>query len=123
MNVLVARKAIQAIGKIALRLPGRANTCTHKLISLLSMEISHVTSEALVSLASELHTCMFISRCIKGTFNLLDVLREFDTLVEVILPHLPTSFKVITEEDGKSALIWMLGEYGEVIHVLSGVLS
>ena len=41
--------------------------------------------------------------------------------MEVILPHLPTSFKVITEEDGKSALIWMLGEYGEVIHVLPGV--
>ena len=68
VNVLVARKAIQAIGKIALRLPGRANTCTHKLISLLSMEISHVTSEALISLASELCACMYvcISRWING---------------------------------------------------------
>ena len=53
VNVLVARKAIQAIGKIALRLPGRANTCTEKLLSLISMEISHVTCEALVSLASK----------------------------------------------------------------------
>ena len=57
MNVLVARKAIQAVGKIALRLPGRANTCTDKLISLLAMEISHVSCEALVSLASEF-TCV-----------------------------------------------------------------
>lgn len=51
---------------------------------------------------------------ISVALNLLDVLREFDTLVEVILPHLPTSFKGVTEEDGKSALIWILGEYGEV---------
>ena len=50
----MARKAVGAVGRIALRLPGRANTCTYKLVSLLSMEISHITSEALISLASEL---------------------------------------------------------------------
>lgn len=54
VNMFVARKAIQAIGKIALRLPGRANTCTQKLISLISMEIGHVTSQALICLASKL---------------------------------------------------------------------
>ena len=43
-----------------------------------------------------------------------DVLREFDTLVEVIIPQLPASFKGITNADGKCALIWILGEYGEV---------
>ena len=47
-------------------------------------------------------------------FVFADVLREFDTLVEVIIPQLPDSFKGITDADGKSALIWILGEYGEV---------
>lgn len=54
VNVLVARKAIQAIGKIALRVPARANTCADKLVSLLAMEIDYVTAETLISLASEL---------------------------------------------------------------------
>ena len=53
VNVLVARKAIQAIGKIALRVSARANTCADKLVSLLAMEIEYVTAETLVSLASE----------------------------------------------------------------------
>ena len=53
--MLVARKAVRAVGRIALRLPERANTCADKLMSLLSMEISYVTSEALIALASEIH--------------------------------------------------------------------
>ena len=55
VDVLVARKAVRAVGRIALRLPERANTCADKLMSLLSMEISYVTSEALIALASEIH--------------------------------------------------------------------
>ena len=76
------------------------------------MSLAKLSSPSPVSCV---HACM----CVlvdesMGTFAMLDVLREFDTLVEVILPHLPTSFKAMTEEDGKSALIWILGEYGEV---------
>jgi hypothetical protein len=54
VNVLVARKAIEAVGKIALRVAARANTCADKLVSLLAMEIDYVTAETLISLASEL---------------------------------------------------------------------
>ena len=53
VNVLVARKAIQAIGCIALRLHARANTCVDKLLSLFTMEIDYVTSETLVATTSE----------------------------------------------------------------------
>ena len=60
VNVFVARKAIQAIGKIALRVSARANTCADKLVSLLSMEIDYVTAETLVSLASKTSTIKMI---------------------------------------------------------------
>ena len=53
VNVLVAGKAIQAISQIALCLSARANTCVDKLLSLLTMEIDHITSEALVAMTSE----------------------------------------------------------------------
>lgn len=53
VNSLVARHAIQAVGRIALRLPARANICIDKLLSLLTMEIDYVTSETLVVMTSE----------------------------------------------------------------------
>jgi len=53
VNVMVARKAIQAIGRIALRLSTRANTCVDKLLALLIMEIDYITAETLVAMTSE----------------------------------------------------------------------
>ena len=44
----------------------------------------------------------------------VDILRKFDTMMESVIPQLPTSFEDVSDPDGKSALIWMLGEYGEV---------
>ena len=43
-----------------------------------------------------------------------DILRKFDNMVEVILPQLPSDFDSITDPEGKAALLWILGEYGEV---------
>lgn len=57
MNCLVARSAIQAVGKIALRIPSRANTCVDKLLSLLTLDIDYVTSETLVVMTSEWEGC------------------------------------------------------------------
>jgi AP-4 complex subunit beta-1 len=42
-----------------------------------------------------------------------DILRKFDDMIEVILPQLPTSFDTVTDPEGKAALLWILGEYGE----------
>ncbi len=53
VNALVARKSIQAVGKIALRLPARANACVDRLLSLLVLNINYVTSEILVVMSSE----------------------------------------------------------------------
>ncbi len=117
MNSLVARHAIEAVGKIALRLPARANICVDKLLSLLNLEIDYVTSEALVVMTSE-----YVS-WEEGLGEVLnppplflhvDILRKFDNMVEVILPQLPNDFDSITDPEGKAALLWILGEYGEV---------
>ena len=49
----------------------------------------------------------------------VDILRKFDDMIEVILPQLPTTFDSIHDPEGRAALIWILGEYGEVhrVHV------
>ena len=46
--------------------------------------------------------------------NLTDILRKFDNMVEVIVPKLPTSLENVTDPEGRTALLWILGEYGEV---------
>ena len=43
-----------------------------------------------------------------------DILRKFDNLVEVILPQLPASYEAVPDPEGRAALTWILGEYGEV---------
>ena len=42
------------------------------------------------------------------------ILRQDESLEELILPELPKNSSVISEVEGKAALIWILGEYGEV---------
>ena len=53
MSALVARKAIQAVGKIALKLPARANACVDKLLSLFNFETDYITSEILIVMTSK----------------------------------------------------------------------
>ena len=53
----MAQKAIKAIGIIALQLPPLANMCVDKLLSLLVMEIDHITSEVMVTMTSEHKQC------------------------------------------------------------------
>ena len=43
-----------------------------------------------------------------------DILRKFDDMLESVLPKLPVSFNEISDPEGKAALLWILGEYGEV---------
>ena len=65
-----------------------------------------------------MHTLVLCSGAYTNTIFhfvcVLDILRKFDDMIEVILPQLPTSFDSITNPEGRAALIWILGEYGEV---------
>lgn len=95
VNILVCKQAISSIGSVALRLPELAHTCVKKLLSLLSYNISCVTSNVLMCLTS--------------------ILRQDESLEELILPELPKNSSIISEVEGKAALIWILGEYGETL--------
>lgn len=64
---LVAVKAIQAVGRIAVRLPDCCEVCVDKLVSLITLTADHVVSEALVALSSK---CSNIAS--NGTFTIDD---------------------------------------------------
>lgn len=54
-NHTTARKSIEALATIAQRIPAKANTCVDRLLSLLTLQVDHITAETLVALTSKLH--------------------------------------------------------------------
>jgi AP-4 complex subunit beta-1 len=95
VNVLVSRKSIEALGTMALKIPEHAQTCVVKLLSLLSLEVKHITSETL--------------------FAFTKILRNYESMLEVVLPSLPKSVEDDVTDRGKAAYIWILGEFGDLI--------
>lgn len=91
-------------------LSARANACVDKLMALLSMEIDHITSESIITITSI--QCYIVVYLIMYQF--VDILRKYENTHETILPRLPSCYDVMTRHQGKAALIWIIGEYGEV---------
>lgn len=93
VNTHVAQMAIQAIGKISVRIGSQANICVDTLLALLNMEIDHITSETVTTMTN--------------------VLRKYEEMHEMILPRLTNCYDIMSSPQGKSSLIWIIGEFGE----------
>ena len=64
VNTHVAQMAIQAIGKISVRIGSQANICVDSLLALLNMEIDHITSETVTTMTSKFIVHVnFLSHC------------------------------------------------------------
>ena len=57
---------------------------------------------------------IYVVPCYSGVLLRTGILRQDESLEELILPELPKNSSIISEVEGKAALIWILGEYGEV---------
>ncbi|ETO31638.1 hypothetical protein RFI_05481 [Reticulomyxa filosa] len=93
VQVEIARLAVQSIGKIAIRVEDSLNTALQHLISFLEMSQDYVISE----------TCV----CVKN------ILRKYPQTYEQILQQLKSNMRNVEEENGKCAVLWLLGEYGD----------
>ncbi|XP_065834378.1 uncharacterized protein [Oscarella lobularis] len=93
VNIEMARRSIRAVGKIAMLHSSCADHCRMKLLALLSLEVSYVSSEVLIVMK--------------------DLVRKYVDAADDIVQHLPASAALVTDAEGKAALIWTLGEYGE----------
>jgi len=95
----LGRSSVRAMGRIACRNVGGegcADSIARRLVDMLDLDISHVSSEAATALA-----CM---------------LRKHPSLKEVISPPLPRALKYMTESSGKASLVYLLGECGDIIN-------
>jgi AP-4 complex subunit beta-1 len=81
---------------IAIRLPEMAPTVCQNLRQFLAMQISYVTIETLKALR--------------------DILRRYPAQINEFLPFLgPKLCNEVIDVEGKTALCWILGQFGECI--------
>lgn len=91
----LSRRSIQAIGKIAMRVPVLAVDMIQRLIELMDLDIAYVRAEAV---------------------NVMkDLIRLYPDMRGHFFPYLPRCLKQIDEVEPRVALIWMLGEFGNEI--------
>lgn len=89
----LAKKAIQALGEIAMHVEGVADEMMQGLVQILEeTEVNHLRAQA----------CIVIS----------DLLRIHPRLSDLVLPHLAKYLRRVDDSEAKAALVWMVGEFG-----------
>lgn len=91
----ISRRAIGAIGKIAVRVPSTAEMIVGSLTSLLELDIDYVSTEAAVVMK--------------------DLVRKYPDQFQRTAGAVERCLKIVTEPEGKCAILWILGEYGNQI--------
>merc|ERR1719253_1129339 len=91
----ISRRAIRAIGKVAVRVPSTAELIVGSLTNLLELDIDYVSTEAAVVMK--------------------DLVRKYPDQFQRASGAVERCIKIVTEAEGKCAVLWILGEYGLLI--------
>ena len=93
----VAAQAVVAVGNIALNVPAAVDTAIATLLEVLDldMEADWVLSQT--------------------TMVMQSLLRRYPARASSVIPSLHKALRQVTDPDGRSAVVWMLGEYGEIL--------
>ena len=97
-NEKLSRLAIRSMGRIACSGqggPGAAEAIARRLVDMLDSVLEHVSSEAACSLTL--------------------MVRKHASLKTLVSPPLVRSLKYVTEPAGKAAVIYLVGECGEIV--------
>ena len=98
------RKAVNLIGKCAIKLEHSAQKCVDVLVDLIKAEVDYVVQE-----------CIVVIR---------DIYRRYPNRYEDILGLICTSLGETTlEAEAKAAMVWIVGEYADRIDNSDEVLS
>ncbi|VEU22408.1 DEKNAAC103711 [Brettanomyces naardenensis] len=103
IDVQMVRKSIRAIGNLAVKIDGTSEKCVSVLADLLSNSIPHVVEEIAI-----------IAR---------DILRKYPGRFDHIIQLLVDRIDLVTEQDSRASMIWILGEYGSSISNSVALLS
>ena len=95
IDVEFVKKAIQAIGRCAIKLEKTVDKCVNALVDLVKMKVQYAVQEILIVMK--------------------DIFRRYPNRFEMVIKDLFNNIEELDNPDSKSAFIWILGEYAEKI--------
>ncbi|KAK9476042.1 adaptin N terminal region-domain-containing protein [Lipomyces japonicus] len=95
IDVQFVRKAVRAIGKLAIKIEAAARPCIDTLLDLVATRVSYIVQEATV--------------VIKNIF------RKYPNRYESIISVLCQNLDSLDEPEAKAAMIWIIGQYADRI--------
>lgn len=110
-DVVFIRRAVRAIGRIAIKLDRATERCMKVLLSLMETKDSHGNDHSSTDVLQE------------SIVVFKDVFRKFPNTYESIIPKLCERLDSITEPESLSSMVWILGEYSDKIVNAPDLLS
>ncbi|GME73067.1 unnamed protein product [Ambrosiozyma monospora] len=95
IDVPMVCKSIRAIGNLSIKLESTSEKCVAVLKNLLSNSISYIVQEIAVIVK--------------------DIFRKFPNRFNFLIPPLIKNIDLIEEPESKTSIIWVLGEYSNLI--------
>jgi vesicle coat complex subunit len=95
VDIDFVRKAVRSIGRLAIKVETAADDCIQTLLGLVENKVSYVTQEAVIVIK--------------------DVFRRYPGKYEGVIPTLCSHLDLLDEPEAKSAMVWIIGQFGNII--------
>ncbi|OAX79433.1 hypothetical protein ACJ72_06252, partial [Emergomyces africanus] len=103
IDVHFVRKAVRAIGKLAIKIESAAKQCIETLIDLVNAKIPYIVQEA--------------------TVVIRNIFRKYPNQYEGIIGTVIQNIDELDEPEAKAAVIWIIGQYADRIENSDGFLQ
>lgn len=103
IDVHFVRKAVRAIGKLAIKIESAARECIDTLLELVNAKIPYIVQEA--------------------TVVIRNIFRKYPNQYESIIGNVIQNIDDLDEPEAKAAIIWIIGQYADRIENSDGLLQ
>ncbi|KAI8890110.1 Adaptor protein complex beta subunit [Backusella circina FSU 941] len=95
VDVDFVRKAVRAIGRLAVKIESAADKCISSLLELIQTKVNYVVQEAIIVIR--------------------DIFRKYPNQYESIISTLCENLDDLDEPEAKASMIWIIGQYADRI--------
>eukprot|EP01083_Nonionella_stella_P035961 98097_1 len=95
VDIDFVRKAVSAVGRVAIKLDSTADRCVNVLLDLIRLKVDYVVQEAVIVIK--------------------DIFRRYPNRFERVIVDLCENLETLDEPEAKASMIWIVGEYAERI--------
>lgn len=103
VDVEFVRRSIRTIGKCAIKLEKMADKCVQALWEALKTKVNYVVQEAIIVIR--------------------DIFRKYPNKYEALLKDICENLKSLDDPEAKASIVWIIGEYVEMIENADDLLS